>query len=141
MNEMSTSYRDYDNRDYRDYRDYREDYRNYRDDYREDYRDYDNRDYRDNYRDDYRDYRKRDYDRRGGKINYRNYRGGDYREELEMALEDMREQYRKLEDIAEMSSNPQEKNMLMRLAQKEKENYMSAKQMMEKLWKKYAVLK
>lgn len=119
MNEMEGNYRDY--RDYRDYRSYRD---NYRDDYREDYRD----EYRD-------DYRTRDYDRRGGKINYRNYRnyrGGDYREELEMALEDMREQYRKLEDIAEMSSNPQEKNMLMRLAQKEKENYMSAKQMMEK---------
>lgn len=120
MNEMS-----YDNRDYRDYRDYREDYRgNYRDDYREDYRG----DYRD-------DYRTRDYDRRGGKINnrnYRNYRHDGYYQELEMAMEDMREQYRKLEDIAEMAENPQEKNAMMKVAQKEKENYMMLKQMTEK---------
>lgn len=131
MNEM----RDYDNRyDNRYYDDnmhgnmgYRE---NYRDDYREDYRD----DYR-NYRD--YDYR-RDYDRRGGKINnrdyrnYRNYRGGDYYEELEMTMEDMREQYRKLEDISEMATNQQDKNMLMKIAQKEKENYSYIKQLLEK---------
>lgn len=122
MNDMSTNNRDY--RDYRDggnYRDYRDD-GNYRD-----YRDEDYRDYRDNYR-------TRDYDRRGGKINrrnYRNYRDGEYYEELEMAMQDMREQYRKLEDVAEMSSNHQEKNMLMRVAQKEKENYQALKQMME----------
>lgn len=106
--------------------------------YRENYRD----DYRENYRDDYRNYRdydyRRDYDRRGGKINnrnyrnYRNYRGGDYYEELEMVMEDMREQYRKIEDVAEMSSNQQDKNMLMKIAQKEKENYSYIKQMLEK---------
>ncbi len=136
MNDM----REYDNRDYRDYdnRYYNENMHGYRDsyrDYREDYRD----NYREDYRDDYRDdYRTRDYDRRGGKINnrdyrnYRNYRGQDYHEELEMTMEDMREQYRKLEDIGEMASNPQEKNMLMRIAQKEKENYMTLKQMTEK---------
>lgn len=112
MNDMD--YRDYNNRDYR----------NYRDD--EDYRDY--RDYR-NYRD---DYRTRDYDRRGGKINYRNYRSQDVYGELEMACEDMREQYRKLEDIAEMSTNPQEKNMITKVAQAEKENYHNLKQMMNK---------
>ena len=128
MNEM----RDYDNRYDNRYYDenihgnmgYRE---NYRDDYREDYRD----DYR-NYRD--YDYR-RDYDRRGGKINnrdYRNYRGGDYYEELEMIMEDMREQYRKLEDISEMATNQQDKNMLMKIAQKEKENYSYIKQLIEK---------
>lgn len=131
MNEM----RDYDNRYDNRYYDenthgnmgYRE---NYRDDYREDYRD----DYR-NYRD---DYRTRDYDRRGGKINnrdyynYRNYRGGDYYEELEMTMEDMREQYRKLEDISEMATNQQDKNMLMKIAQKEKENYSYIKQLVEK---------
>ena len=127
MNEM----RDYDNRDYRDM-----DYRNYRD--------YDNRYYDEmehgSYRDsDYRDdYRTRDYDRRGGKINnrdyrnYRNYRGGDYYEELEMTMEDMREQYRKLEDISEMATNQQDKNMLMKIAQKEKENYSYIKQLVEK---------
>lgn len=128
MNEM----RDYDNRyDNRYYDDnmhgnmgYRE---NYRDDYREDYRDDYRGDYRENYREDYReDYRKRDYDRRGGKINnrdyrsYRNYRTGDYREEIEMTAEDMREQYRKLEDIAEMAHNMQDKNMIMKIAEKEK---------------------
>ena len=135
MNEM----RDYDNRDYRDYRD--SDYRNYRD-YDDRYDEmehssmnYDNRSYRDNYRD---DYRTRDYDRRGGKINnrdyrnYRNYRGGDYYEELEMTMEDMREQYRKLEDISEMATNQQDKNMLMKIAQKEKENYSYIKQLVEK---------
>ena len=109
------------------------DYRNYRDDYR-DYRD----SYRDNYRDDYRDYRDsyrtRDYDRRGGKINnrsYRNYRHEDYYEQLEMAMEDMREQYRRLEDISEMAEQ-QDRTMLMKIAQKEKENYSYLKQLVEK---------
>ena len=114
MNEM----RDYDNRYYDEmehgYRDYR-DYRNYRD-----------------------DYRTRDYDRRGGRLNnrdyrnYRNYRNQNYYEDLEMAMEDMREQYRNLEDISEMATNPQEKNILMKVAQTEKENYHHLKQMMEK---------
>lgn len=125
MNEMNTrDYRDYDNRYYDEaehgYRSYR-DYRNYRDS--------------GNYRDDYReDYRTRDYDRRGGKVNnrsYRNYRG-DYYEELEMAVEDMREGYRTLEDISEMVTNPQEKNVIMKVAQAEKENYHHLKQMMDK---------
>lgn len=115
-------------------------------DYRYDNRYYDenihgNMGYRENYRDDmdYRDYDyRRDYDRRGGKINnrnyrnYRNYRGGDYYEELEMSMEDMREQYRKLEDISEMAENQQDKNMLMKIAQKEKENYNYIKQLVEK---------
>ena len=120
MNEM----RDYDNRYYDDNMHGNMGYReNYRDDYREDYRDYDYR---------------RNYDRRGGKINnrdyrnYRNYRGGDYYEELEMTMEDMREQYRKLEDISEMATNQQDKNMLMKIAQKEKENYSYIKQLVEK---------
>ncbi len=122
MNEME-SYRDY--RNYRDYRDY-----DNREDYRDNYRD----DYRDSYRDSYRDNYRRDYDRRGGKINrrsYRNYRGGDYYEELEMAMEDMREQYRKLEDISEMAEQ-QDRAMLMKIAQKEKENYNYLKQIVEK---------
>lgn len=138
MNEM-----DYRNeRNYRDYRDYREDYRedgNYRNErsYRdeEDYRDGGSyRDYRDyrNYRE---DYRKRDYDRRGGKINNRNnrsYRNQDYYEELEMLVEDIREGYRKIEDVAEMAENQQDKNMLTKIAQKEKENYTYLKQLMDK---------
>ena len=139
MNEM----RDYDNRYYDDNMHGNMGYReNYRDDYREDYRDdMDYRDYDYRYHDDrnYRDYDyRRDYDRRGGKINnrdyrnYRNYRGGDYYEELEMTMEDMREQYRKLEDISEMATNQQDKNMLMKIAQKEKENYSYIKQLVEK---------
>jgi hypothetical protein len=116
MEENERNYR-YDDRDYRNDRDYR------------DYR-YDDRDYR-NYREDYR----RDYDRRGGRRNYRY--GGDYsfrnsyHEELEMVMEDMREQYRKLEDVAEMAEG-QDKSTLMKVAQKEKENYMYVKQLMEK---------
>ena len=130
MNEMDTNNRDYSNRGYdRDYDN--RNYRNYRDDMDYDYRYHDDRNYRDY------DYR-RDYDRRGGKINnrdyrnYRNYRGGDYYEELEMTMEDMREQYRKLEDISEMATNQQDKNMLMKIAQKEKENYSYIKQLVEK---------
>jgi len=103
---------------------------------------YNDRDYdmRDDYYDYREDYRRRDYDRRGGKINnryyrdyrdYRNYRG-DYHEELEMTMEDMREQYRKLEDIGEMAQNQQDKNIIMRVAQKEKENYNILKQITEK---------
>ena len=116
MNEMYSS---------EDYRNNRDDYRNYRGDYR---------DYREDYRDDYR----RDYDRRGGRMNnrnyrnYRNYREEDYYEELEMICYDMKDMHRKIEDVAEMAENTQDKNMLMKLAQKEKENYNYIKQMMEK---------
>ncbi len=126
MNEM----RDYDNRDYRYDNRYYDDnihgnmgYReNYRDDYREDYRDYDYR---------------RDYDRRGGRMNnryrnYRNYRGGDYYEELEMVMDDMKGTSRKIEDIADMASNQQDRNMLMKIAQKEKENSHYIKSLVEK---------
>lgn len=124
MNEMNTSNRDYDYRDYRDYnnRYYDENMHGYRDSYRDDYRDYDYRSYR-------------DYDRRGGRRNYRNYRNyreQDYYEELEMVMGDMKEQHRKLEDIADMAENPQDKNMLMKIAQKEKENYGYIKQLVEK---------
>ena len=125
-NERTHTYR-YDDRDYND----RENYRgNYREDYRENYR-YDYRDYR-GYDDRDYNYRKRDYDRRGGKINYRNYRNQDYHEELDTVVFDMKEQTRKLEDIAEMAENPQDKNMLTKIAQKEKENYMYLKQLSEK---------
>lgn len=134
MNEMYGNNRDdYNERNYRyDDRDYNE--RNYRGNYREDYREnyrYDDRDYRDYDDRDY-NYRKRDYDRRGGKINYRNYRNQDYHEELDMVVYDMKEQTRKLEDIAEMAENPQDKNTLTKIAQKEKENYMYLKQLSEK---------
>lgn len=114
-------------------------------DYRYDNRYYDenihgNMGYRENYRNDmdYRDYDyRRDYDRRGGRINnryrnYRNYREQDYYEELEMTMHEMKETSRKLEDIADMAENQQDKNMLMKIAQKEKENYSYIKQLVEK---------
>lgn len=50
-----------------------------------------------------------------------------------MCMEDMREQSRKLEDIAEMSENPQEKNNLMKIAEKQKEYYRTIKTMMDKM--------
>ena len=39
---------------------------------------------------------------------------------------------KKLEDIADMAGNPQDRNMLMKIAQKEKENHNFIKQLMEK---------
>ena len=123
MNEMRDYDYRYDNRYYDDNMHGNMGYReNYRDDYREDYRDYDYR---------------RDYDRRGGKINnryrnYRNYRGGDYYEELEMVMGDMKETSRKIEDIADMASNQQDRNMLMKIAQKEKESHSYIKSLVEK---------
>ena len=114
-------------------------------DYRYDNRYYDenihgNMGYRESYRNDmdYRDYDyRRDYDRRGGRINnryrnYRNYREQDYYEELEMTMHEMKETSRKIEDIADMAENQQDKNMLMKIAQKEKENSQYIKQLVEK---------
>ena len=113
MTDMRTNNRDYDNRGY-----------NNRDDYK-----YNNRYYDDAFYGNYRD-----YDNRGGRMNYRNYRNyrEDYHEELEMVMEDMREGYRKLEDVGEMAHNPQDKNVIMRVAQKEKENYMTLKQIADR---------
>ena len=113
MNEMN---------DMKNMRDY-----DYKYDDRRNNRYYDDAFYGRNYREDYR----RDYDRRGGRMNYRNYRE-DYHEELEMVMEDMREGYRKLEDVGEMAHNPQDKNVIMRVAQKEKENYMTLKQIADR---------
>ena len=105
-----------------------EDYRggNYRGDYRRNYRD----DYRGgNYRDGYRWNYRRSYDRRGGRMNYREE---DFYEELEECMHELKEYSRGLEDLADMAENPQDRNMLMRIAQKEKEHYMNLKQMMDK---------
>ena len=44
----------------------------------------------------------------------------------------MKEVHRKIEDVAEMAENPQDRNAMMKVAQKEKENYMMLKQMMDK---------
>lgn len=110
MNDMNP------NRDYRDYRDYDD-----RDDYRRDYR----YDYRD-------DYRRRMYDRRGGRRNYRNYREEDFTEELEKCVEQSMYKYRELEDLAEMADDRNEKNTLMKIAEREKEHYKILKEMLDK---------
>lgn len=102
----------------------------YRDDYRDDYRrgNYRGRSYRDdypmgNYRGDYR---------RSGRRSYRNYREEDFYDELENCMHELKEYSRALEDVADMAENPQDRNMLMKIAQKEKEHAMQLKQMMEK---------
>ena len=104
MNEMNPNMEDYRN-DYRD--DYRGIYRNYRYDYRDDYR-------------------------RGRRNNRRNYREEDYYEELENCMHELKEYSRTLEDLAEMAENPQDRNMIMKIAQKEKEHAMNLKQILEK---------
>ena len=109
MNEMDSNNRDYRNSDYRNYRDY--DNRYY------DENIHGNMGYRENYRDD---------------MDYRDYDQQDYYEELEMTMHEMKETSRKLEDVADMAENQQDKNMLMKIAQKEKENYSYIKQLVEK---------
>lgn len=105
-----------------------EDYRgSYRGDYRGNYRNY-----RDDYRDDYRGNYRMSYDRRGGRRNYRNYREEDFYDELENSIYELKEYSRTLEDLADMAENPQDRNMIMKIAQKEKEHCMSLKQMMER---------
>ncbi len=117
MNEMNNRY--YDENIHGNMRDYRDDYMDYRDDYNY-RRGYDGRGGRRNYRN-YRNYR-----------DYRNYREEDFYGELDMVTEDMREQYRRLEDVAQMSPNMQDKNMITKIAEKEKENYHHLKQLTDK---------
>lgn len=111
--------------------DYRGDYRgDYRDDYRDDYRSGgrgNNReeDYRDDYRDSYR---------RGGnrRRSYRNYREEEFTEELEKYVEKAMHTYRELEDLAEMADDRNEKNTLMKIAEREKEHTRLIKEMLDK---------
>lgn len=115
--------------DYRNNRgDYRDDYRmNYRDDYRENYR---GGNYRNNYMGNYRNYRD-EYGR-----NRRNYRGNYRSEEYTMMLEDIvgdnMELARAYEDVSEMATDSNEKQKLMKIAEREKEHYRYAKEMLEK---------
>lgn len=116
--------------DYRNNRgDYRDDYRmSYRDDYREDYR---GGNYRNNYMGNYRNYRD-EYGR-----NRRNYRGGNYRSQeyvmmLEEVVDDGMELARAYEDVSEMATENSEKQKLMKMAEREKEHYRTAKEMLEK---------
>jgi rubrerythrin len=53
-------------------------------------------------------------------------------EELEMYMDEAKDQYRRLEDIAEMAENPQEKNNLMKIAEREKEHCRIIKEIIEK---------
>ncbi len=109
--------------------DYREDYRNNRGDYRDDYR----MNYRNNYMGNYRDYRD-DYGRRR---NYRdrygrNYRSEEYTMMLEEVVDDAMELARAYEDVGEMATENSEKQKLMKMAEREKEHYRTAKEMLEK---------
>lgn len=99
------------------------------------------RDYeeRDNYRHDYHDYRDDDrydrYDYRRGRRSYRtyrNYREEDYYNELENCMQEIKDYSRELEDLADMAENSQDRNMLMKIAQREREHYSNLKQMLEK---------
>ena len=115
--------------------DYREDYRNNRGDYRDDYRmnyrdDYRGGNYRNNYMGNYRNYRD-EYGR-----NRRNYRGNYRSEEYTMMLEDIvgdnMELARAYEDVSEMATDSNERQKLMKIAEREKEHYRYAKEMLEK---------
>lgn len=49
-----------------------------------------------------------------------------------MYMEDARDSYRKIEDLAEMAEDNQDRSSLMKIAQREKEHYTMLKQMLEK---------
>ena len=106
-----------------DYRDNRGgNYRggDYRSDYRGDYHDY--RDYRDDYRDRYGRNRR----------SYRNYRSQEeYSMMLGDAIDDSMELSRTYEDLSEMTNNSSEKQKLMKMAEREKEHYKTAKEMLQ----------
>ena len=96
------------------------------------YREYDKRNYRDYGRRNYRDdYYMGNYRRGNGRRSYREEEDN-YYYELEDCMHELKENARAIEDIAEMAPNQQDRNMLMKIAQKEKENSMHLKQMMEK---------
>lgn len=103
--------------DYRDSRggNYRDDYRR---DYRYDYRDEYGRNQRDNYGRNRRNYR-----------NYRNYRD-EYTTMLEEVCEDGMELARAYEDVSEIAQG-QDRQKLMKLADKQKEIYRWTKDIME----------
>lgn len=94
------------------------------------------RDYRGNYRydnrQDYRDYRD-EYGRNQRNMrNYRDYREEDLYEQIGEAIYEAKECHRKMEDLAEMTDDPQIKNTLNKIAMREKEHYQSLKELMEK---------
>lgn len=97
----------------------------------ENYRNY--RDYRDSYRGDYRDNYRDDRYARNGRTRYnRSYREKEeYYTMLADAMEDGMELARCYEDIAEMTSNSKDKQTLMKIAEREKEHYRMAKEMLD----------
>lgn len=113
--------------------DYRDDYRNNRDSYRDNYRDYRD-EYGRNQRDEYGRNQRDRYDRnRRSYRDYRNYRSQeDYYACLEDIVEDGMELARAYEDIVEMTNNSKDKQTLMKIAEREKEHYRTAKEMLEK---------
>ena len=113
--------------------DYREDsyrYDNYRDMRDTDYRD--DRNYRDNYRDSYRDNYRDRYGRNYRDRYGRNYRSGDVHGMLSELVDEGMELARGYEEAGEMITNSKDKNMLMKIAEREKENYRTVKEMLEK---------
>ena len=106
---------------------------NYRDNYRDDYRE----DYREDYRDEYGRNQRDRYGR--NRRNYRYYRDyRDYRSQrdeyenmLEEIVDDSMELARAYEDVSEMASNVNEKQKLMKMAEREKEQYRMIKEMLE----------
>lgn len=120
---------------YRDdsYRDYREEYRNNRDSYRDNYRDYRD-EYGRNQRDEYgRNQRDRYGRNRRSYRDYRNYRSQeDYYTCLEDIVEDGMELARAYEDVVDMATNSKDKQMLTKLAEKQKEHYRMTKELLEK---------
>ena len=113
---------------------YRDDYReSYRDDYRDSYRDY-----RDNYRDEYGRNQRDRYGRnrrsyRGDYRNMRNYRSQeDYYTCLEDIVEDGMELAKAYEEVVDMATNSKEKQMITKIAEREKEHYRTVKEMLEK---------
>ena len=105
--------------------DYREDRRDYNYDDRRDYN-YDDRDYRYDYRTDYRN-----GGRRGGRRMYRTEED-DYMEELSECMKNGVCSAKDYEKVAEMTDNREEKNKLMKMAQREKEHYEAMKEILEK---------
>lgn len=121
MYEMNANMRDDNREDYRDYRDYRDDYNN---------RDYDFNTGRNN-RDEY-GRNQRDRYGRNRRTSYRNYRSQeDYYNLMEDIVDDGMELARAYEDASEMTNNQMHKNKLMKIAEREKEHYKMAKEMLE----------
>lgn len=91
--------------------------------YERDY-DYDDMDYREDYRTDYRD------GRRGRRRNYRTEE--EYMEELSECIKNGVCAAKMYDKLAEMTDDREDKNNLMKMAQREREHYSTTRKMLEK---------